>query len=321
MRRTLYPVWLPILLLLLLAASQALAVEGKKAKAPAAPAAPVMPEGFDAAAFRQHFVAGLAGRPNAPQLSADDVRLEGAEKAADFAGTQIFAVRGVLAPAQGQAQPFLMFVSADGRYYVSDIVDMREGRSILKESRDRMRSADLKDLGHKVFTGKGSTPVVFVSDPFCPYCRQAFAFLMDRREAMAEFRLAHYPLPSHAGADMACAIMAWAEKKAPKRLEAMVAFGYGELPIPKPAERTPEQFHKARVEVAAAFLARFPELKALGKTGEAVAAALSKGEAVQSVQADMARAGSMGIDGTPIIFVDGVRVEGFDPERLEGLLK
>lgn len=283
-------------------------------------AAPAL-AGFDAEAFRANFVAGLAGRANSPALTAQNVEVEAVEKAADFAGTEIYAVKGRLAPADGQAQPFLLFVSADGRFYVPDVVDLAAGKSVVKEARDRLRALDLAALGHVVMRGAGKTPVVYVSDPFCPYCRESFAYLMGRTAAISEFRLAHYPLSSHPGADIACALMDWARDKAPKRALDFARFAYTDLPAPRVEDRAPESLRKAWLEVAGAFLARFPELKALGKDAEAVLAALVESKHVDAVRADMAQAAGMDILGTPVIFVNGARVDGFDEARLESLLK
>lgn len=278
-------------------------------------------DGFDAEAFRKNFVAGLKQRPNAPALSSADVRVDAAEKAATFAGTEIYVVRGVLAPAGSQAQPFTMFVSADGRFYVSDIVELGAGKSILKDARDKMRAADLKDLGHTLMKGTGTRAVVYVSDPFCPYCRTAFTYLMGKAASFSELRLAHFPLTSHPGADIACALMAWAADKAPARSLDFARFAYTDLAVPRLADKSPDSLKKAWVEVAAAFLARFPELKALGADGEAIVAALGGSPWDKAVQEDMAKAAGMDISGTPVIFVDGARVDGFDQGRLGTLLK
>jgi len=277
---------------------------------------------FNAEAFRKNFLAGLAGRPNFPSLTTDSVQVDQAEKAASFGGKDIYAVKGRLVPAQGQAQPFLLFISADGQHHVSDIVSLSEGRSILKDARDRLRAVDLKDFGHTILKGQPGKPVlVYVSDPFCPYCRQAFSYLMGRKDSYSEFRLAHYPLASHPGADIACALMAWAADKAPKKVLDFVRFGYTDLPVPKAPDRSAESLHKAWVQVSSAYLARFPELKALGRDGAAIVAALADSPYAKGVAEDMAKAGSMDITGTPVVFVDQVRVVGFDQERLDELLK
>lgn len=278
--------------------------------------------GFNAEAFRKNFLAGLAGRPNFPDLTPDSVLVDQAERAASFGGMDIYAVKGRLVPAEGQSQPFLLFISADGQHHVSDIIKLGEGRSILKDARDRMRAAELKDFGHTILKGQPGKPVVvYVSDPFCPYCREAFAYLMNKKDAYSEFKLAHYPLPSHPGADIACALMAWAVDKAPKKALDFVRFAYTDLAVPKVEDRTPENQKKAWAQVAGAYLARFPELKALGKNGAAIVAALSGSKYAQSVAEDMAKAGGMDITGTPVIFVDKTRVVGFDQERLDELLK
>ncbi len=277
--------------------------------------------GFDAETFRKSFVAGLAGRANAPALDASDVRIEAAEKAASFAGTEIYVVRGELAPKGGQSQPFTMFVSADGRFYVSEIVDLAAGKSILKAARDKMRAGDLKTLGHRLFAGTGAPVVIYVSDPFCPYCRTAFAYLMGKTAAFSEFRLAHFPLSSHPGADIACALMAWAVDKAPERSLDFARFAYADLPAPQVADKSPANMRTAWVEVASAFLARFPELQALGKDGEAIVEALVGSPWEKAVREDIAKAAALDISGTPVIFVGGARVDGFDHARLGALLK
>ncbi|MDP2849076.1 MAG: hypothetical protein Q8O35_12930 [Humidesulfovibrio sp.] len=300
-----------------------LAAPSQKAKAAQQPEARAEKQAaeFDAEAFRRNFVAGLASRANAPALQAADVRVEAAEKAAAFAGTDIYVVRGLLAPEAGQAQPFTMFVSADGRFYVSDIVELAAGKSILKDARDKMRASDLKTLGHTLMKGTGKPAVVYVSDPFCPYCRTAFSYLMGKTAAFSELKLAHFPLTSHPGADIACALMAWAADKAPKRSLDFARFAYTDLPVPKLADRSPDSLKKAWIEVAQAFLVRFPELKALGKDGEAIVMALGGSPWDKAVQEDMAKAAGMDISGTPVIFVDGVRVDGFDQGKLGNLLK
>ncbi len=317
--RRIVPTLLLAQTLLALAQAPALA-EGATAAPAAAPAGAATT--FNVEAFRQNFLAGLTGRPNVPALNADSVQVDQTERAASFGGMDIYAVKGRLVPASGQAQPFLLFISADGQYHVSDIFSLSEGKSILKDARAKMRAADLKDFGQTVFKGPAGKPVlVYVSDPFCPYCRQAFAYLMDKKESFSEFRLAHYPLPSHPGADIASALMAWAADKAPKKLADFVRFAYTDLPVPKLQDRSPENLKKAWAQVAGAFLARFPEVKALGKDGAAIVAALNGSKYAKSVSEDMARAASMDISGTPVIFVGQTRVVGFDQERLDELLK
>ena len=284
-------------------------------------AASLAPAGFDAAAFRKNFASGLVGRPNMPALKPENVRVEAAEKAATFGNMDIYVVKGALAPEGAQPQPFTMFVSADGKYYVSDIVDMSAGKSILKDARTKLLTTGLKDFGHVVFKGTGKPVVVFVSDPFCPYCRTAFSYLMGKGAAYSDFRLAHFPLTSHPGADIACALMAWAAAKDPEHLADYVRFAYTDLPLPKVADRSPANMEKAWAEVAEAFLQKFPKLSALGKDGKAIVDALNDSDYAKEVSADIAKATDMGINGTPIIFVGDARVEGYDVPRLDSLLK
>lgn len=284
-------------------------------------ASPALPDGFNAEAFRKNFAAGLGLRPNAPALDPAHVRVDLAEQATSLGGMAVFLVKGVIDPGQGQAQPFLLFVSADGQFYVPDIVSLSQGKSVLKDARDSARAAELKTLGHTVFKGKGGPVLTFVSDPFCPHCRNAYAYLMGKTEAFSEFRLAHYPLPGHPGADIACSLMAWAAVKAPAKHADFVRFAYTDLPMPSVADKSSESVRKAWVEVAEAFLKRFPELKALGKTGPAIVEALGGSAYAKSVQEDLAKSAGLEITGTPVIFLETLRVEGFDKPRLDQLLQ
>ncbi|MBU1039596.1 MAG: DsbA family protein [Proteobacteria bacterium] len=288
----------------------------------AADAAAPATSGFNVEAFRKNFLAGLGGRANFPDLTAESVQVDQVERAASFGGMDIYAVKGRLVPAEGQSQPFLLFISADGQFHVSDIINLSQGKSILKDTRDKIRAEGLKGYGHTILKGAPGKPVVvYVSDPFCPYCRQAFNYLMAKKDSYSEFRLAHFPLPSHPGADIASALMVWAAEKAPQKVLDFVRFGYVDLAVPKIKDRSPESLKKAWIQVASAYLARFPELKALGKDGAAIVAALGGSEYAKRVAEDMATASSMDITGTPVIFVDKVRVVGFEEERLGELLK
>lgn len=313
-------VFLPLALLLLALTQTAALAEAPAAGSP--PAAAAAAAGFDVEAFRKNFVAGLAGRPNFPAMSAENVLVDQVDRAATFGGMDIYAVKGRLSPATGQFQPFLLFISADGQFHVSDIISLGEGKSLFKDARDRMRTADLKGYGQTLMKGTAGKPVVLlVSDPFCPYCRQVFAYLMEKKASFSEFKLAHYPLASHPGADIACALITRAEVKEPKKALDYARFAYTELKVPALQEKTPEALTQAWNEVAAAFLAKFPELKSLGKTGAAIVETLVKSKYPQMVSEDLARGVGMDITGTPVIFVDNVRVVGFDEARLNELLK
>jgi hypothetical protein len=142
-------------------------------------------QGLDAEAFRRNFIAGLSGRRNAPALSPDNVRILSTEKAAAFAGTDIYAVRGELTPADGQAQPFTLFVSADGRFYVSDIIDLAPGKASSSPRATRCRPRTSRSSAMSSPRARPAHGGLRVR-PVLPYCRMAFAFLMEKPQAFAE---------------------------------------------------------------------------------------------------------------------------------------
>jgi len=184
--------------------------------------------------------------------------------------------------------------------------------------------AELRDLGRPVFTGAAGKPVlVYVSDPFCIYCRQAYSFLMERTAGFSELRLAHMPLKTHPGSSAACVILAWAEANARHRFPEFVRFAYTELAMPGAVRtgRSETDEVKAANNVAAAFLARFPELKALGADGPAIIDALRNSSYASAVSDDMAKARALNITGTPVTFVGQERVVGYNRARLDELLR
>jgi len=183
---------------------------------------------------------------------------------------------------------------------------------------------ELRNLGRPVLRGAAGKPVlVYVSDPFCIYCRQAYSFLMERTAGFSELRLAHMPLKTHPGSGAACVILAWAEANTRQRFPEFVRFAYTELAMPGTARtgRGETDEAKAANDVAAAFLARFPELKTLGADGPAIIDALRNSSYASAVSDDMAKARALNITGTPVTFVGQERVSGFDRVRLGELLR
>ena len=105
----------------------------------------------------------------------------------------------------------LLYVDGQGEFFLAgNLIEAKSGRNLTMEATqllNRLGADDLRQLeALTVFTlGKGNKVLYFVTDPQCPYCKQAEAMLkkiVDKGELTVRFLF--YPLPSHKGAKEQC---------------------------------------------------------------------------------------------------------------------
>lgn len=140
---------------------------------------------------------------------------------ATFAGRQVMVKKVTPSPMPGLCQVHvlageknqILYTDASGRYLVlGQILDAQDKRNLTQaalEDLNRLSPEDLKMLKeYTAFTlGPDNAPktLYFVTDPQCPYCKQAETAL----EAMASegvlsVRYILFPLPIHPGARESC---------------------------------------------------------------------------------------------------------------------
>jgi thiol:disulfide interchange protein DsbC len=109
------------------------------------------------------------------------------------------------------AQTRLLYVDGQGDFFLAgNLIEAKSGRNLTMEATqllNRLGADDLRQLeGLTAFTvGKGDKILYFVTDPQCPYCKQAEAILKkmtDKGELTVRF--VFFPLPSHKGAKEQC---------------------------------------------------------------------------------------------------------------------
>ncbi|TYT76338.1 DsbA family protein [Desulfobotulus mexicanus] len=228
-----------------------------------------------------------------------------------FKDSVLFAVKValILPPPENKEEVLLLVVDAGGQMQFTDIQDLASGRSLFEEPMSVLRRIEKlpADFGKQLFQGSGMNELVVVSDPFCPYCRQGWAFLKGQREKMKSLRLVHFPL--NRISELVCMALADAEARDFKVLE-MTDFVYGELHYIQDPKAIVNQFMKA-----------FPELKK--NWGEDADSALNYLESkyADKVRKERMDAQALGIQSTPIFFVNGYMVEGFRADKLGELLK
>ena len=123
------------------------------------------------------------------------------------------------------AQIRLLYVDGSGDFFLAgNLIEAKSGRNLTMEATqllNRLGADDLRQLESlTAFTlGKGDKVVYFVTDPQCPYCKQAEAILKkmaDKGELTVRFIF--FPLPSHKGAKEQC-ISILCDKKGLEGLE------------------------------------------------------------------------------------------------------
>lgn len=263
----------------------------------------------------------LAGQPGGASrtVSSEDVRLD-KKQPVSVQGIPLYAVRLLLTPrAQGkdtESPPDEMVFLTDptGTVQFGMVTDIKTGREIaMAQATDLTRISFPSHLAESFLAGQGKREVVFISDPFCPYCRQAYLFLKDQLSAISTLSLAHLPLPMHPGADAAVWMMKFAHETAPALHEAVVEFAYTAL---MPA--TAASLDESQKQVIAQFLKRFPELS--GQQEPEAFYFYLKGKYEANTATAVKDLQKLRITGTPVVLIDGQPVHGFNKQEIAARL-
>lgn len=169
-------------------------------------------------------------------------------------------------------------------------------------------------LAKPYLTGKGKRDVTLVTDPFCPYCRQALNYLASQLSLIANLKLVHLPLAMHPGAEAAAWIMEFAREEAKALYEQVVGFAYSDLKIPSEADGKTLRGDDALKNVIRQFLEQFPKL-----TKQPVEAFLYylKGKYEPQDLSTRRMLQKLRISGTPVVIIDGQAVHGFDQKEIQ----
>lgn len=255
------------------------------------------------------------------KFTPDNVRID-KRQAVRVGAVELYAVQLSLIHPDASSLPDTMtlLTDASGTIQFGMVADLSTGQeAALAQATEitRMRLPDA--LSQPLTTGTGSHDVAFVSDPFCPFCRQAASYLLERLDRIASLKIAHLPLPMHPGADAATWIMEYATERQSAGVDplAVMRYAYAQLQIPSQGT-SPDA---ARKEVVAQFLEQFPALAAdIGSPSPETFLYILKGKYEAQSADTAAQLQRLQITGTPFILVDGQPVRGFDKARLEKLL-
>ena len=258
--------------------------------------------------------ATLRGRVSGVEnFGPDKVKIENKKKV-KVGKYELYAVKLQLMPFKKGQKPgeMSLLVDSSGKIAFPDVQDISKGQSLVEDAMDEINRIELdKNFGEVFFKGKGKHEVVFISDPFCPYCRRAFNYLAGKKDEMKEWKIVHMPLSFHRGANVATWVMEYAHDKNIK-FQDVVKFAYNGLSMPREKD-----LQKAEKAVLKQFANKFPELgfKDIDKVYSEL-----KQQYDGKVKQNIKIANSLGVRGTPGIFIDGIKVRGFNKPKIEKIL-
>jgi hypothetical protein len=222
-------------------------------------------------------------------------------------GMTFFAVKvKLLSPPPGVGEETItLVVDKSGTLQIVDIQELKSGNSLVQDALNELvRIEDIPpDFGKEVFNGKGDHSIIAVSDPFCPYCRKGWDYIKTRQDKLKTFRLSHFSL--NRAAEVACMVMADAHHRQFKLFE-IVDFAYTHL---NPASN-PE-------DILAQFMDSFPELKEKWGQDAAIALNYLEEKYIAIVQKEKKDAQALGINSTPVFFVNGQLIRGFNAGKMD----
>jgi thiol:disulfide interchange protein DsbC len=114
----------------------------------------------------------------------------------------------------------IYFIADPGYLFIGDIVS-KEGKSLTGQRKEQLAAEKAKDLplDKAIKIGNGKNTIVEFTDPDCPYCRQASAFLEQKTDVTRY--IFFFPLPMHPDAENKVKYIFCAEDKAKAYSDAM----------------------------------------------------------------------------------------------------
>jgi protein-disulfide isomerase len=211
-------------------------------------------------------------------------------------------------PSDAREETITLVVDQSGTRQIVDIQDLASGNSLLQDAVNQLIPIEdiPPDFGKEIFKGTGNYSMIVISDPFCPYCRKGWDYVKAQKGKLKAIRLSHFPL--NRAAEVACMVMADAHQRKFKLFE-IVDFAYTRLdPGPNPED------------VLVQFMDAFPEVKKIWGQDPAMALKHLEEKYLAVVREERENAQALGISSTPVFFVNGEVVKGFNVDKLDQIM-
>jgi glutaredoxin len=213
-----------------------------------------------------------------------------------------------------EPEEMIILTDESGTLQFGMVTDIATGyEAAMFQAADLTRMAFPDHLAKPYLTGQGNHEVTIVSDPFCPYCRQALEYLTSQLSRIANLKLVHLPLAMHPGAEAAVWIMEFAREEAADLYKLIVNFAYTDLQVPAGDNGQALHGDEAQKNVIKQFLGKFPQL---AKQPLDAFLYYLKGKYEPQDLAARKILQKLQISGTPVVIIDGQPVHGFDQKEI-----
>lgn len=199
------------------------------------------------------------------------------------------------------------YVLSDGNYIYPEAIEMASGQKILEEFKAEANKVSFtpEELDKMVFTKgtKGAKNVIVVADDFeCPFCRRAHFYMKDILKNIPEdnyaFYVLNYPLSIHKKSKLFAKIHYAAIKTGRNLMDEIFNYtGKGDFKS------------KSNEEIIEFFANKT-------KNPDKFKKLVSSKEAEENLKWNMNKGQSLNINGTPAIFINGKRINGFNQQKI-----
>jgi len=224
----------------------------------------------------------------------------------------------VVDPETDMEKTLVLTVDPSGTYHFQDVNEIISNKSMTLEAKRIVQKTTLpNNFGELLFTGPGTEEVIFISDVFCPFCRDAFEYLMTKKEQIKTFKIVHSPIKElHPSAEIVSLLMAYAHDLfSQEEYSKFVNYAYTSL-----NEDRSIPANEMELTIVKKLREAFPEFAKKNADPEAMLYFL-KGKYAPMIEANRTISRSLGIQGTPAMYVNGFLVKGFDLNTLNTIFK
>lgn len=111
-----------------------------------------------------------------------------------------------------QLFPLRIVTDPTGTLLFETVIDIREGKEAILSKAPTVSRIIFPDSVTPAIhlTGEGDTDIIFISDPFCGYCRKGYAFIRAHLSEIRNVKIAHNPLSPQTGSAVATWVMEYA---------------------------------------------------------------------------------------------------------------
>ena len=213
-----------------------------------------------------------------------------------------------------EPEEMIILTDGSGTLQFGMVTDIASGNEVaMVQALSLTRMAFPEHLAKPYLAGTGNHDVTLVTDPFCPYCRQALEYLTSQLPLIAQLKLVHLPLAMHPGAEAAAWVMEFAREEAKDLYKQVVNFAYTALMVP--ADATGQSLHgeEAQKHVIKQFIGKFSKLT---KQPLDAFTYYLKGKYEPQDLSTRKTLQKLRISGTPVVIIDGQPVHGFDQKEI-----